>query len=99
MTFINWSDSGEMLGLLSEYIADAKAEAQGDPSRVRFLELLSAEVAEVTRSESEMTVAEAIERLRQIRDDVDSEFRDDPVVAHLGDCIEELIRIERASAV
>ena len=41
MTFIDWSNPDEMLGLLSEYVADERHEASGDPARESFLAELS----------------------------------------------------------
>ena len=37
MTFIDWSDSEEMIGLLIEYVADEKNGTLGDPKRQKFL--------------------------------------------------------------
>ena len=44
MSFINWSDPEEMLGLLAEYVIDEEAYASEDPARSAFLHELSREL-------------------------------------------------------
>ena len=94
MTFINWSDSMEMLGLLCEYVADEKSDSQNDPVRVRFLDELSTELADLAERAPEMSADEAIERLRLMHASQADDFADDPVLTHVEDCIEELQRIK-----
>ena len=94
MTFINWSDSMEMLGLLCEYVADEKSDSQNDPVRVRFLDELSTELADLAKRAPEMSADEAIERLRVMHASRSDDFADDPVLTHVEDCIEELQRIK-----
>ena len=93
MTFINWSDSMEMLGLLCEYIADEKSDSQGDLARVRFLDELSTELADLAERAPEMPAADVIERLRVMYASQSDDFAGDPVLAHVEACIEELERI------
>ncbi|HSY47885.1 MAG TPA: hypothetical protein VLC46_03660 [Thermoanaerobaculia bacterium] len=92
MTFINWSDSHEMLGLLVEYIVDERHEAN-DPARAAFLAGVLEELEELTAQVDEMTDDESIAALRMIQDSVNDEFRGDTVLQHIQDCIEELERI------
>lgn len=93
MTFINWADSDEMLGLLVEYVADERSESQSDPARRAFLTELSAELADMTDGIRELSAAEAAGRLRDIRASQNDDFLGDPVLIHIEDCIEELQRI------
>lgn len=95
MTFINWSDSEEMLGLLTEYVADARGESVGDPDREKFLAELSAELNDLADRAGAMTPDETIERLRAICDS-QGDFAGDPVLVHVEACIEELERIRAA---
>jgi hypothetical protein len=88
MTFINWSDSEEMVGLLADYVADEKRDAQNDPERASFLSELSAELADLARVAAEMPVDELIDRLRALKDSPG-----EPVWQHVEDCIRELERI------
>jgi hypothetical protein len=92
MTFINWSDSEEMLGLLCEYVADEKSDSNDDPVRGRFLAKLSAELADL--ADGVMPADEVIERLRVIHASQTDDFAGDPVLTHVQDCIEELERIK-----
>lgn len=93
MTFINWSDPDEMLGLLFEYVADARNGVHGDPPRQRFLRFLYGELADLTDSASELSAGDIASRLRMIRDSVDPRFEGDHVMEHVDDCIRELERI------
>jgi hypothetical protein len=92
MSFINWSDAEEMLGLLSEYVIDEYRESN-DAIRSGFLRALSAELEELALGASELSVREAIDQLRILRDSQPAEFRDDPALIHMEDCIAELERI------
>lgn len=96
MTFIDWSDADEMFGLLCEYVADERADAEGDRERRRFLAELGAELADLADGFSTMPESETISRLREILASQPAEFADDPVLIHVRDCIEELERIRRS---
>jgi len=82
MTFIDWSDSEEMIGLLIEYVADVRNES--DDERRKFLTDLLADLKAEQLN---------LERLQTIYESVDPDFKNDDVVVHLHDCIEELRRI------
>ena len=93
MSFIDWSDSETMFGLLLEYVADERGEARDAARRVllaRLQEQLQAvqEIWDVSPS------AEAIGALRAIHRSIPDEFQSDPVVEHLGACVGELERIQ-----
>ena len=84
MTFIDWSDSEEMIGLLVEYVADERNENQEDPNRRKFLSDLLAD----------LQVEELnLKRLQKIYESIGREFKNDDVVVHVHDCIEELKRL------
>ena len=91
MTFINWADPEEMLGLLSEYVADARSEAYGDPAREAFLDGLSTALSQLLAQD--LAGEEIIDRLRAIRTDQEQAFAADPVLIHVEACIDELKRI------
>ena len=93
MTFIDWSNPDEMLGLLSEYVADERNEALGDPARESFLTELSAELTRLIEGLDGMSSEERIEGLRTLYRSQAPEFMDDPVLVHVEACIEELERI------
>jgi hypothetical protein len=95
MTFIDWSDSEEMLGLLSEYVADERNDSLHDPAREGFLTELSTELAELARAFDALSPDIVIDRLRAIRRSQAEDFLGDPVLAHVEACIEELERIRR----
>lgn len=97
MTFINWSDSEEMLGLLAEYVSDEKGDPQNDQLRVRFLTDLSAELVDLASHGAEMSSDEAIERLRALHASQADDFAGDPVLTHVEACIDELERIKLQS--
>lgn len=92
MSFIDWSDPEEMLGLLFEYVIDEYSESN-DVARSGFLHALSAELDALASHASELSVREAIDQLRILRDSQPAELRDDPALIHMEDCIEELERI------
>ena len=94
MTFIDWSDFEEMLGLLVEYVADERLVAAGDRERTRFLEDLSQELEVVARSVSPASLDQTIQTLRVISESQPGDFADDEVLVHLQACIEELERIK-----
>lgn len=85
MTFIDWSDSEGMIGLLLEYVADEKNGSPGDPKRQKFLSDL---FVNLTKQQIN------IERLQAIYESIDPEFKNDEVVIHVQDCIEELKRLK-----
>ena len=93
MSFINWSDSHEMLGLLSEFVADERRDSTGDPERAHFLAGVLEELGELTTRIEETNDDHSIDRLRTIMESADGEFRGDPVLEHVQACIEELERI------
>lgn len=95
MTFIDWSDSEEMLGLLSEYVADERYDSLHDPAREGFLAELSTELAELAREFDALSPDIVIDRLRAIHRSQAEEFLRDPVLVHVEACIEELERIRR----
>ena len=97
MTFINWSDSEEMLGLLCEYVADEKGDSQNDVVRSRFLAELSADLADLVDRAPGMSADETIERLRAMHASRADDFGGDPVLTHVEACIEELERIKSQS--
>ncbi|MGZ7079049.1 MAG: hypothetical protein ACXVJT_06515 [Thermoanaerobaculia bacterium] len=97
MTFINWSDSEEMLGLLCEYVADEKNESQDDRERLRFLAELSADLADLAGDAPGMPADAIIERLRATHASRADDFAGDPVLMHVEACIEELERIRSQS--
>jgi hypothetical protein len=93
VSFINWSDSDEMLGLLSEFVADEQGDSTGDPARARFLAGVLEELGELTARIDETNDDDSIGKLRMILESADDEFRVDPVLEHVQACIEELERI------
>src|SRR5437763_1668295 len=97
MAFINWSDPEEMLGLLSEYVADERSESDGDPARRVFLADLLEQLAGLTDNLETLSGDDVIGGLREICDSRDADFFGDPVIAHFEACIEELQRIDRAT--
>jgi hypothetical protein len=97
-TLIDWSDPEEMLGLLCEYVADEKLDAQDDAERVRFLAGLSAELANLAVRAPDLSADEVIELLRAIDALQREDFAGDPVLTHVEACIEELERIRSQSA-
>ena len=98
MSFINWSDPEEMLGLLAEYVADERVAEEEDRQRQRFLDGLSSAVTALASLSLELSARATIDRLRAIYDSQPTEFGSDPALAHVDDCIQELERIARASS-
>jgi hypothetical protein len=92
MTFIDWSDSEEMLGLLAEYVADERNDSH-DPAREGFLAELSTELAALAREFDTLSSDEVIDRLRAIHRSQSEDFLGDPVLVHVEACIEEMERI------
>ena len=92
MTFIDWSDPEGMLGLFVELVADERVECLGDTERLSFVEDLLAALRTVEAEVSSVPMSATVQRLRSLRDGVDPEFSDDPVMAHFDDLLDELER-------
>ncbi|HJR52076.1 MAG TPA: hypothetical protein VJ982_00035 [Gemmatimonadota bacterium] len=99
MTFIDWSNPEEMLGLLSEYVADARNDSAADPARERSLDALLRDLMQLTRGSDGITVEETIDGLHRIHESHVENLAGDPVLVHVGACIEELERIRAESDV
>lgn len=93
MTFIDWSDPEEMLGLLIEYVADERADTRQDRERTSFLSEVLAELTDLSDNVRAMPPDEVINRLRAVHGSQSIAFPGDPVLAHVEHCIEELERI------
>jgi hypothetical protein len=89
MTFIDWSDAEELFGLLIEYISDEKNEAFRDKERHRFLSRLLNDLTEAADKSKNPK-----HELMRIYESIDDEFKEDPAVVHVKDCIEELKRLK-----
>ncbi len=92
MTFIDWSDAEGMLGLFVELVADERAESLGDTERLSFVEDLLAALRTVEADLPSISMLTMVQRLRSLRDSVDPEFSDDPVMVHINDLLDELER-------
>lgn len=95
MSFIDWSDSEGMFGLLIEYVADEKKDCRSDDGRQRFLADLMKKLIALQQQSDVLSGVEFIQQLRTIQKSVDREFGNDAAMLHLNDCIEELERVER----
>ena len=95
MTFIDWSDPEEMLGLLAEYVADARIDSRTASARAASLENLLNDLAPRTRSVGDLSPDDALDRLRRIHAAHAEDLSGDPVLLHVEACIEELERIRR----
>lgn len=93
MTFIDWSDSEGMLALLIEFVADERNECRGDIKRQQFLADLLLDLTALEEQFATFSGTEGIDELRTIHNSIDQEFKDDPVMVHVKDCIEELERL------
>ena len=93
MSFINWSDPEEMVGLLAEFVADERLAEREDRERTKFLNELSSALTALTLLAQELSTRATIDLLRGIYDSQPPEFGTDPTLAHLDDCIQELERI------
>src|SRR5262249_52838221 len=89
MTFIDWSDTEEMLAALIDYVSDAKEECLKDHHRQRFMSRLLTHLRDLSNQLPNISSKKATSRLRDIYTSVDGEFRNDPVATHLRDCIQE----------
>jgi hypothetical protein len=96
MSFIDWSDCEGMLGLLVEFISDAKQECDNDAGRSRFLTALLRDVRVLSEQAATLFPENARNELQTIFDSIDQEFQEDPVAIHIKDCIEEFagLRLE-----
>ncbi len=93
MTFIDWSDAEEMVGLLAEYVADEQLQERTDRDRAEFLRELSSALRAVASQTTEVPVGQTIGSLRAIRESQSREFAGDAALVHLDHCIEELERL------
>ena len=89
MTFMDWSDSEGMLDLLTEFIRSELNASYSDAHRQDFL----AEMLVRVDTANQAPLANAVNKLRGIRDSIEDEFRNDPVFEHITDLIGELERI------
>jgi hypothetical protein len=96
MSLIDWSDPVEMFGLLIDYVAD-EAHGTEDAGRRMFLSRLTRELEALQERFEQLPLGAVISCALAIRREVEPEFEDDPVVGHLGDCIEELERVRAES--
>jgi hypothetical protein len=92
MSFIDWSDSEEMLGLLVEYVADEVAASDGDDARAEFLQDLARELTTIAERRFE-SVEQMAAILRELHQSLPREFAHDDVMTHVADCVDELERI------
>ena len=97
MSFIDWSDPEEMLGLLVDYVADEHGNAE-ESTRRAFLSRLREQLEELQESFEALPLAEVITALRTIRGSVSDEFETDLVVEHVSACVEELERVREGVA-
>lgn len=95
MSFIDWSDSEAMFGLLLEYVADEHSEAS-EPTRRAFLSRLTNQLQALLEACDVSTPGAVIGPLRAVHQSIPGEFLGDPVVEHLGACVEELERLHVA---
>ena len=98
MTFIDWSDSEGMFGLLLDFVADERAECEEDPERQRFLSDVLAQLRTLEPRLAEISASVVVQGLKDTYESVGPEFAGDPIMVHLQDCIEELERVENEAA-
>lgn len=98
MTFIDWSDSEGMFGLLLDFVGDERAECEEDPERQHFLSDLLAHLRTLEARLAEISASVVVQELRATYESVGPEFAGDPIMAHLQDCIEEVARVENGAA-
>ena len=94
MSFVDWSDPEELFGLLVEYMADERSEAE-DPARRAFLSGLTKQLQDLQPVFETGSPIEAADALRAIQGSIGAEFEADPVIEHLSACVEELERIRQ----
>lgn len=92
MTYIDWSDSEDMFGLLIDFVHDARSDAE-DPGRRIFLSKLVTDLEALRERFDALPGAELVPGLWDIQNSIAEEFREDPVVEHLKACADELERI------
>jgi hypothetical protein len=78
-----------MLGLLVEFVRDARSECQRDIKRGDFLSGLLVELGKLSDGLPQMSSKKAASRLRSIYNSISLEFQNDPVTVHVKDCIQE----------
>ncbi len=93
MSFIDWSDSDGIFGLLVEFVADECRECVADSERRRFLAHLLRDLTTIEERFSSISAARTIRMLKGVRSGITREFSGDPVVIHVEACIEELERL------
>jgi hypothetical protein len=91
MTFIDWSDPEEMLGLLTEYVADARNESDGE--RSAYLGALLSDLTELNRHSDAPPLDELAAGLRRVHASHARDLAGDEVLRHVEDCLDELDRI------
>lgn len=91
MTFIDWSDTEGIFGLLRDFIADERNESESDPARHRFLADLLSELNDIDAQQAPPALIEA---LSAVSSSVNREFDNDSVMVHVRDCIEALKNAE-----
>lgn len=92
MSLIDWSDPEEMLGLLAEYVADEQHQAT-DAGHRRALARVRQQLEDLQARFATLPAAGLVDALQAIHQDLADDLADDPVAAHLEDCITELERI------
>lgn len=95
MTFIDWSDPEEMLGLLTEYVADERSES--DPARSALLGALLSDLTALNRTSDAVPLDELAAGLRRAQESHAPGLAGDPVLGHVEDCLDELERIRDQS--
>jgi hypothetical protein len=93
MTFIDWSDSECMFGLLVEFVADECKECIADEERGHFLRNLLRELTAIEERILAIPITQTIDTLKDVRDGISYDFTNDPVIVHIEACIEELERV------
>jgi len=94
VTFIDFSDTEGMLGLLVDLVADETSDCHRDLDRHRFLTDLLAQLRAVEHRLPGLQLSAAIRSLKDLHHSIDPEYSGDTVVVHLGDCIAELERVD-----
>ncbi|PWT92369.1 MAG: hypothetical protein C5B54_03635 [Acidobacteria bacterium] len=89
MTFLDWSDTEEVLGLLEEYVRDAKQQCGNDVQRRRFLSQLLSRITKLSEDFPNKSSRKVVKGLRDIYDWIGEEYKSDPVTVHIQDCIQE----------
>ena len=87
VTFIDWSDTEGMFGLLVELVADERAECQNDPERLRFMEDLVVQLRTLEQSCLRSPPPPQFRGSRVFMNPPIPGLQATPVVAHLKDLI------------